>query len=601
MTLRRARAWVLFVAVAAYLNSLGNGFAYDDNGVVRENPVVTEGRWGDALLAPYWPGATPGSGLYRPVTTTSFAAEWRLWKGNPMGFHAVNVAMHAVASLLVLALLARLVSPLSALAGALLFAVHPVHVEAVANVVGLSELYAAIAVLGACLLYLDGASWGPGARAGRLAGLSLLYLLGLGAKEIAVTLPAVLFLLEVLRDHPEPVAARLRREALVFVSLVAVLGAYLVLRLSVLGTLTGEVPAPALRGLSRGERIFTALTVWPQYLRLMVFPRTLAANYAPGILNVARSVSPAVIAGAAVALAWVGAAVALRRRAAAVAAGLGWFAVTILPVSNLVVPAGILLAERTLYLPSVGAALVLAGVTEAVDRSAPSRTRRLVGALGIVVGVALFVHTVERNPTWFSSFTVMSTLAREHPESYVSLRSAAEGLTRVGEDTEAARAYDRAVALAPRHYGLLCEVGGFYARRRQDERAEALLRRAIEVTPDQPTAYRLLAEMLIRQGRGREGHAVALTGLARAGPDRELWSLVSEAYILKGDLVAAVRARRAALGQAPASVHDWNRLAELLDALGRTEQAGAARARARVVDATIPSPPSLPTTGSEGR
>jgi Flp pilus assembly protein TadD len=595
VTGRRARGWVLFVAVAAYLNSLGNGFAYDDNGIIRENPVVTEGRWGEALLAPYWPGAVAGSGLYRPVTTASFAAEWRLWKGEPVGFHAVNVLVHAAVSLLVLGLLARFVATPAALAGALLFAVHPVHVEAVANVVGLSELLAAAAVLVASLLYLDGTAWGPGARAVRLAGLSLLYLVGLGAKEIAVTLPGVLFLLEVMRPDPEPLAHRLRREGPVFASLAAVLVAYMVLRLSVLGTLTGEVPAPALRGLDTGERILTAFTVWPQYLRLMVFPRTLAANYAPGVLTVSRSLSPTVIVGGLVMIVWLGAVVGLRRRAPVVALGLGWFALTILPVSNLVVPAGILLAERTLYLPSVGAALALAGVAAAVGRAAPARTRRLAAILGVTAGAALLVRTVERNPTWFSSFTVMSTLAREHPESYVALRSRAEGLHRVGEDAEAARAYDRAVALAPQHYGLLCEVGEFYARRRQDERAERLLRTAVAVTPDQPTAYRLLAEMLIRQGRGREGHAVALRGLARSGADRELWSLVSEAYVLKGDLEAAVRARRAALGQDPGSVHDWNRLAELLDALGRSDQAVRARAHARDLDLA-----QLPLPGTRG-
>ncbi len=115
------------------------------------------------------------------------------------------------------------------------------------------------------------------------------------------------------------------------------------------------------------------------------------------------------------------------------------------------------------------------------------------------------------------------------------------------------------------------------------------------MTPGQPTAYRLLAEMLIRQGRGREGHAVALRGLARAGADRELWSLVSEAYIQKGDLEAAVRARRAALGQDPGSVHDWNRLAELLEALGRPGDAARARARAHALD---PDPPATPGVAS---
>jgi Tfp pilus assembly protein PilF len=583
----RGRAWalVLFVALAAYVNSLGNGFAYDDNLMVALNPVVTEAQWGEALVGPYWRSAREGSGLYRPVTVASFTAEWALWRGSPLGFHVVNVILHALTSLLVLALLTRIVPLPGALGGAILFSIHPVHVEAVANVVGQSELLATLAVVSAGILYLAGVEWGPAMRALRLAGMSCLYLVGLGAKEIAVTLPALLVLLELYRPGEGSTGTRLRRVAPVVLSLAAVLGAYLVLRWSVLGTVTGEVPAPVLRGLSGPERWLTALSVWPEYLRLMVFPASLSADYAPGVLMISRTVTATVILGAGVLSVWAALTVALFRRAPAVSLGLAWFAVAVLPVSNLVVPSGVLLAERTLYLPSVGAAMVAAALVAAAAGSPSARTRILSGALAAVVGVGLFVRTVSRNPSWLSTYTMVNTLAAEHPESYMALQHRAAGLVRVGEVEDAGRAYDAAVELAPRHYGLLVEAGSFYARQRQEARAEALLRRAVAETPGQPTAYRILAEQLIRIGRGREGHRVALEGLARAGSDRELWALVSESYIAKGDFDASLRARRAALGQDPRSTHDWGRLADVLDALGRTEEALTARARAADLEA----------------
>ncbi len=68
------------------------------------------------------------------------------------------------------------------------------------------------------------------------------------------------------------------------------------------------------------------------------------------------------------------------------------------------------------------------------------------------------------------------------------------------------------------------------------------------------------------------------------GPDAPLWAVVSEAYILKGDLEASIRARRAALGVDPGAAPGWARLAEILDAAGRPEQAAEARARARRVE-----------------
>lgn len=601
------RLLLLFVALAAYANALGNGFAYDDNHVVALNPVVTQAQWGEALLGPYWQGARAGSGLYRPVTVAAYVAQWRAWGGNPLGFHTVNLLLHVAVCLLLFALLERFLPPRPALAGALLFAIHPVHVEAVANVVGAAELLAALTFLGACLLYLGGAAWGAAGRAARLAGVALLYLVGLGSKEIAVTLPAVLVLLELIRgrgaaagEHPaEGVMARLRREAPLFLSLLAVLGAYLVLRASVLGTVTGEVPAPALRGLAPTDRILTALTVWPEYLRLMVFPATLSADYAPAVLLVAHSVNIEVVVGAAVLAAVVGLAWVARRRAPVTALGLGWFLLTVLPVSNLVVPAGVLLAERTLYLPSVGLAFVVGALAAKVESGLDVGMRRVVGALAVVAGMALFVRTVTRNPTWMSSYTVLNTMAMEHPESYMSMQHRAEGLERVGEVAAAAGLFDAASALAPHNYALAVEVGGFYGRLRQYPKAEAALRRAIGITPDQAPAYRLLAEQLIRQGRAREGHAVALQGLAAAGPDRELWSLVSESYIAKGDLEAAVRARKAALGLDPESSADWGRLADLLTAMGRTAQADSARARALATDTTS-APGPHPPAGSSG-
>src|SRR5678816_4352308 len=114
----RERLLILFLAVTAYANSLGNGFAYDDVTIVAQNPTVTAGDWRAALHRPWWPQSTPNGGLYRPLTSASFAAEWRLFRGSPLGFHAVNVLVHAVDSLLVFALLLELGAPTGALVGA---------------------------------------------------------------------------------------------------------------------------------------------------------------------------------------------------------------------------------------------------------------------------------------------------------------------------------------------------------------------------------------------------------------------------------------------------------------------------------------------------
>ncbi len=575
---------VFVLALAAYANSIGNGFAYDDNEIVLRNRAVTEGDVISAVSRPYWPTSAPGAGLYRPLTSGGFAVQWVLFDGWPAGFHAVNVLGHGLVTLLVFFLLLTLLGAGAAVIGGALFAVHPLHTETVANVVGWGEISCALFFLAACLLYLRGREWGPGGRSARLLGIGLACFLSLGSKEMGVTLPGVLLLLEAFRDHPKRFLRRVWDEVPVYLLLTVVLGGYVLSRWLVLGSVLGEVPAPELRGLGPAGRILTALQLWPEYLRLLLFPFDLAADYAPGVLMPTGVPTPEAVAGATILAGLVLLAVVLHDRSAGASLGIGWLLITILPVSQMLFPAGTLLAERTLYLPSVSLCLVAGALAEPVSRLG-SRARRAIVAGAVLVLLAFLVRTVTRNPSWLSTYTVLDTLAREHPESYLALRTRAAGLIRVGEMEEGMEAYEAALALAPRNYGLLVEVAAYHGRRREWALAEPILRRALEVAPGRVAAYRHMASQYLLQGRTREGRAVALEGLRTSGPDGELWSLVSESYVAGGDLEAAARACGAALAQKPESAKDWRRLGEILEALGDGEGAKRAHHRAAQLEA----------------
>ncbi len=311
MTVPRAGFLVAFLAVAAYANSLGNGFAYDDEGIIVQNPVVTEGNWLGALSSTWWPEAQEGTGLYRPLTAASFALEWKLFQGSPLGYHALNLVFHAAGSILVFLLLLELATLPGALFGAALFAIHPLHTEAVANVVGRGELYAAVPYLLACILYWKGRQWRGIRRVGRLLGLGALYLLSLAGKEIGVTLPGVLVLLELFApalegDRSVPTLQRLGREAATFLLLGVVLLAYLSARFVILGTLGGELEAPIFQLVGSRARVLTAIAVWFQYARLLLFPLDLASDYDPGVLFPSEGLDGGVLLGAGVllVLAW---------------------------------------------------------------------------------------------------------------------------------------------------------------------------------------------------------------------------------------------------------------------------------------------------------
>ncbi|MGD8729228.1 MAG: glycosyltransferase family 39 protein, partial [Gemmatimonadota bacterium] len=195
---RSAALLVAVVACAVFANSFGNQYAYDDMPIVFANETIHS--WEalpGAVLAPYWPNVYGKElGLWRPVTTGALGVGWILGGGSPLVFHALNVLCHVAASVLVLLLLMHLMSLPAALVAALVFAVHPIHVEAVANVVGFSEVASTAALLAACLIHVrspERSGWGAALSIG------LLYAIGFGAKESAVTLPGLVFLLDAAR------------------------------------------------------------------------------------------------------------------------------------------------------------------------------------------------------------------------------------------------------------------------------------------------------------------------------------------------------------------------------------------------------------------
>jgi hypothetical protein len=226
---RAARALWFAIPIAAivpYARTLGVGFLSDDFGLVL--PAGGSGPW-HAL------SAVPGSAFYRPTSALLWWAGARLWGAGPVGYHLLNLAVHAANALLVAVVGARIMGSRygGALAG-LLFAVHPLHVEPVVWMSCLPDLLCTGFSLVSLLLleiHIAAPSWG--ARGGSLAGALAAFVLALLSKEAALALPGIV----VLRLAIASVSRR--RLAAVGGAYAAVLMGYLALRLSLLGHLGG--------------------------------------------------------------------------------------------------------------------------------------------------------------------------------------------------------------------------------------------------------------------------------------------------------------------------------------------------------------------------
>ncbi|HET9985989.1 MAG TPA: hypothetical protein VFQ38_20485 [Longimicrobiales bacterium] len=484
------------VAALVYLPSLRNGFAYDDVPVIPGDPRIHS--WAGLLGAftrPYWAERGAELGLYRPLTSASFGVDWLLGGGAPAWFHAVNVLWHAGACVLAFLLLAELFAPAAALAGALVFAVHPVHVEAVANVVGRAEAMSAVFFLGAALVWMRA---GAALSVRRLAAVAALFALALLSKESAATLPAILVLIDAARGEwsarASGLAGYLRRRGPALGVLLAMLAAATAARVAVVGRLSPAAYDPALDVVAGGpERVLTALQAWPVYLRLLLFPRTLLADYGPRILMPAFGWTAAAAAGLALLAALVlGGLVALERGRPAAALGLLWFPVTILPVSNLLFATGILVAERTLYLPSLALSFGVAALGALAPALRPA-ARRTLATLAAAAIVALAARSVVREPEWASTDTIFAALLRDRPDSFRAHWIHARAAALAGDPTGARAHYDEALRLWPYRRGLLLEAGEAAVSQGRLEYAAVIARMAVERWPDDPRARALAA------------------------------------------------------------------------------------------------------------
>ncbi len=387
-------------AVVVYIGALWNRFAVDDLPIIVQNPLVTNpsGLW-RAFAAPYWPPDLGGH-MYRPLVIASFAFDY-LVDGKPW-FHAINLLWHAAVAVAVAALARRWSDDATALVAGLIFAVHPVHVEAVASVVGRAELMAALFTVLAvyAALVRESVAW----CAATLA-------LGLFSKENAAVAPGLIvwgWMLGLARPD--------RRRIAFFVATWVLVGAvYATVRAVVRHPYQGfESIAPMFVGESGLTVRLTGVSALADVARLLIFPLTLRVDYSPSERTAVTSLAdPRLAVGLLCALVWgLLLVLAWKRRRWLEAFGLGWIGIAFLPVANLAFPAGFYLAERTLYLPSVGLVLALAAWL--------ARLRRPVFRPA-VAGLAVMgaIRTAWRVPDWYNDASVTQSIVRDSPRSYV--------------------------------------------------------------------------------------------------------------------------------------------------------------------------------------
>jgi protein O-mannosyl-transferase len=504
----------LVLGFLVYTNTLGGEFVYDDEQqIVRNTLIQDRSQFWRAMTSDVWgvfnAGEQAVSNYWRPSFVCWMILNFRFFGLATFGWHLASILLHLVVIALAFAILRRLaVSRPIAGAIALIFAVHPVHSESVAWISGAPDL-----ILGAALL---GSLWfvnllGEKKTALRWALALGLYMVALGAKEIAILYPliAVAVLYRGDRDPGEKSGSWARILSIVW-PFAAVAVIYLITRRSILGT-TARFPEGAA---NLGEAILTAPAVFAFYFRQMIIPFWIGPSYplravTPGTVGAGNFIIPLVVTM--VAGWWM---IRMARLSRIARIGLALFLVPLIPAMNIVAfgPEH-LVHDRYLYVPLLGfLMLVIPAFASWLQRMGGERIVRpslLIFIFAMIVSVPLGAQTVRYNRAWTSNLALWEWGVRFDPSSAFNYQQYGVQLHEAKRLDEAVAAFDRSIEIAPMASTYVTRGTALIEQQKFAE-AERDLREVTSGKRGQIStyvlyrAYRNLAESLVRQGKLNE-------------------------------------------------------------------------------------------------
>src|SRR6266478_6432758 len=502
----RDRWWLAAVVVAAvlpYLDSLQGAFVFDDFGLVTQNPYASPGM---PLLAWFTRPSTTGS-LYRPLTMVSYG---------------LNAILSLARSLLR--------STPAAGVAALLFAVHPVHTEPVANIAGRSEVLAGLFSLLALACFARATDAAAGKRLWSVASLAA-FAAGLLSKESAFANIALVALVSLWIERAHLLTVG--RRVLPYVALGV---AFVALRWFAVGAITLAEPPPfidnPLAHVGLFARLATALVVLGDYGSVLAVPLRLSADDSFNQVPVVHSLAdPRVVGTTAVILALALALGAARRRMPVLLFAALFFVFTIALTSNVCFPIGTIKAERMLYLPSFSWCLACGWLLR-------RWTGRVLGERALVVALLLLglaARTWVRNADWRDNYTLFTKTVATSPGSARAHANAAAVHGAAGDLDFASDHFRAALEIYPEFGPALVGLAQVSELRGARQDAIHWYSEASRLDPANLEPYVRLGELLLQAGDARRAEEVYHAGLARV-PNHPLLLLgVASSLALQGD------------------------------------------------------------------
>ncbi|MBI1920641.1 MAG: tetratricopeptide repeat protein [Geobacter sp.] len=451
-------ALILLLVIGVYANSLLNGFALDDEGLLLLNPAVhgfSSGNVSSVFTS------VPNKMEYLPVRDLSYMLDYQIWGLNPFGYHLANLLYYLLVCAVVYLLVCKVLRlweekpEITALFASLLFAVHPLHVESVAAISQRKDLLSTLFLLNSIYFYIN-----DKCRRWEYPVALLAFVLAIFSKATVLSAPIVMVGLDLARHgRKTPQKAEVLLKAIPFFGVAAsasMLNTFVMQRMGVLSDAGG--------GIQLARKIATIVDAFAYYLKIIIFPYPLNIN-PPFLIKPFNVIT---IASLIAIIAIVAVAVIYRRTQPVITLAIGWWMATMLPILGMAASRG-LVAERYMILPSLGYCLLLGwGLCRLLPK--PHFVKAVVPFLMLLI-VIYGTITIRRNFDWKDSVTLYLQAIKDSPKKTRNYWLVASEYFGQKNYTETLRYLDMARRLNP-NYNIDYEVFSAlidYQEKRYDE------------------------------------------------------------------------------------------------------------------------------------
>jgi tetratricopeptide (TPR) repeat protein len=621
------QGWLVFIFGAlVYLNTLTHQFTQDDAIVIYDNMYTTKGVSGlngiftkDTFFGFFkeeGKAKLVSGGRYRPLTPAMFAIEYQLVGKNPLLGHLINILLYGFLCFMIYKLLVSMICSKEdnetnryfAMAVALLYATHPLHTEAVANIKGRDEIMSMLGSVFALyymLKYIDLK------EAKYMIYACLALFLGLLSKENTITFLAIVPLtLYYFRDIDFKNA--LAKSAILL--LPAIL--FLMIRSAILGSDFGGTPMELMNNpylkfvngsyipFDMGEKMATIIYTLGKYVQLLIFPHPLTHDYYPRYIDIMSFGDVSVIISLLIYVALIWVTISGFRSKNILSYGAAFYLITLSIVSNIVFPIGTNMSERFMFMPSLGFALVLAYLLQKFVWTKFGKNA-FMASIGIIV-LLYSVKTISRNFVWESDFKLFQTDVKTSVNSAKVLNAAGGSLTdkaftekdenkKKAMLTEALGYLNRAVQVHPTYKNAYLIMGNAYYYMQDYDNAITAYGNALKIDPDYKDAFTNQAIALREAGKNagekennlQKAETYLLKSLQMAPHDTETLRLLGVLNGIKGNHTEAIKYFESVVAQDQKNANAYLNLSTAQRNAGDANSAQISLQKALQLDPTI--------------